>query len=236
MLRSHGCCLPVLSCVTIQLLRDGVRPAVNALLIGASGGVLSARGADCIVNAANEGCVGGGGVDGAINEAGGPDLIEARRALHGCATGSAKATAAFGLAKSGVAKWIVHAVGPDFRRGSAALPEAEIIAGNLSLLRSAYRAALVEALRLDGRSIVFCLLSAGIYRGQVPLSDVVNAAVSSIAEALLPGKSQLPEVAAVALAGTGSSHTAIEVVIAAYTDAEQAALESAIRALESRLQ
>jgi O-acetyl-ADP-ribose deacetylase len=124
---------------------------MGRLAISAWLGDITRLDVDAVVNAANRGLSGGGGVDGAIHRAAGiSDLSAACAKLHGCEQGDAKATPGFRLP----ARWIIHTVGPVWRGGHA--DEAEVLA-------SCYRRSLQVAGELGARSIAFPAISTGIF-------------------------------------------------------------------------
>ena len=134
---------------------------INQSTLALAEGDITQQDVEAIVNAANSSLLGGGGVDGAIHRAAGPELLAACRLLGGCPPGEAKITPGFQLK----AKWVIHAVGPIYRGGGEG--EAELLAG-------AYRNSLVLASQHGAHSVAFPAISTGVYGYPMPEAAAIS--------------------------------------------------------------
>jgi len=137
---------------------------IGAAVIALSLGDITREETDAIVNAANSGLRGGGGVDGAIHRAGGPSIMEECRVIGSCPTGQAVVTGGGDL----TARYVIHTVGPVYRGGSR---------GEADLLKSAYRESLKRATDKGLKSVSFPAISAGVYG--YPLEEAAHIALTT---------------------------------------------------------
>lgn len=155
-------------------LTNFYRIQVNQTTLELIEGDITQQDVDAIINAANSYLLGGGGVDGAIHRAAGPALLAETRALGGCQTGDAKITSGYSLK----ARYVIHAVGPIYKRGSVE------VAGQLA---NAYRRSLEVAQAHNMRSLAFPSISTGAYG--YPLEEAAHIALETVSAFLMTSNS-----------------------------------------------
>jgi O-acetyl-ADP-ribose deacetylase (regulator of RNase III) len=137
------------------------------MVIELTQGDITLQNTDAIVNAANSSLLGGGGVDGAIHRAAGPELLAETRTLEGCQTGDAKISKGYRLE----ARHVIHAVGPVYRRGDPSIPQ---------LLASAYTRSLELAVEYGLMSVAFPSISTGAYG--YPVEEAAPIALKAVCD------------------------------------------------------
>ncbi len=171
-------------------------PTPGRARITVVGGDITRLEVDAIVNAANPGLVGGGGVDGAIHAAAGPGLLDECLGLGGCETGSAKLTHGYNLP----ARYVIHAVGPVWRGGNH---------NEDALLASCYRRSLEIAVAHGALTVAFPAISCGVYG--FPIARAAEIAIDTVAEFL----ENTEDIDSVVMVGFGDeTHSALEAALA----------------------
>lgn len=161
--------VPAAAARSIRSAAAGSREESGRDMLRITQGDITKSHADAIVNAANTSLLGGGGVDGAIHRAAGPELLSECRLLHGCKTGQAKITKGYRLP----AKYVIHTPGPVWNGGRN---------GEEALLKSCYESCLALAAEYQCRTVAFPSVSTGIYH--FPLEKASRIAVGVILEFL----------------------------------------------------
>lgn len=147
-----------------------IRATIGESTVELTEGDITQQDTDAIVNAANNSLLGGGGVDGAIHRAAGPNLLAETRTLGGCATGDAKISGGYRLK----ARHVIHAVGPIYKRGDQRVAD---------LLASAYRRSLEVAAEYGIKTIAFPAISTGVFG--YPLDEAAPIALQTVVDFLI---------------------------------------------------